>query len=172
MCKINSLTPHLHRMQDQWWRSVAVLPNVCVSTNSICGKSALTEATVCIEQLKPGRDGMERSFTQFSKWNTFHQILKISGFESNCCSLSGWRNYPSIHNLCSKHTLKMNWSEQNLGETVYRSCPAETDALRRISVWMTLICHICVEGDDVAAVCEIPPGIFCWIYDSQYANRD
>lgn len=34
--------------------SVAVLLNVCVSTNSICGKSALREAL-----LKPGRDGLE-----------------------------------------------------------------------------------------------------------------
>lgn len=42
--------------------SVAVLLNVCVSTNSICGKSALAEATFCIEQLKPGRNEMECRF--------------------------------------------------------------------------------------------------------------
>lgn len=41
--------------------SVAVLLDVCVSTNSVCGKSASTEAH-CIEQLKPGRDGMECGF--------------------------------------------------------------------------------------------------------------
>lgn len=30
--------------------SVAVLLNVCVSTNIICGKSALAEATLCTER--------------------------------------------------------------------------------------------------------------------------
>lgn len=69
------------------------------------------------------------------------------------------------------------WSERNGGETVcvYRSCPAETVALHTVrwgyfcscaffffyacavtSAWMTLVCHICVEKDDVA----IFPGIF------------
>lgn len=37
---------------------------------------------------------------------------------------------------------------------------------------MTLISHICVEGDEVAAVYKILPGIFCWTYDSKHANRN
>lgn len=81
---------------------------------------------------------------------------------------------------------ELEWAEQL--DCVYRSCPAKTVALLKVSLgyiwscalflmcavasaWMTLICHICVEGDDVAAVYKILPGIFCWTYDSKHANR-
>lgn len=127
----------------------AVLLNVCVSTNSICGQSAPTDATLRSEQLEPGR-----------AFETKHLPPNYSNLQ-----------HPQF--VLKAHTLKIN---RNAGESVYGSCPAHTVPLCTVrwgyfcscalfflcalaSAWMTLNCHICVEGDHVAAVCQTLPGI-------------